>query len=68
MRSMIRFQDITRDLIGFVACDACKAVKVMVKGLRLAFEEGGEAGCDRDVIDNCHGLGLFSCSCTVEIC
>lgn len=46
----------------------CRAVKVMVKGLRLAFEEGEEAGCDRDVIDNCCGLSLFSWSCTVEIC
>lgn len=30
-----------------------KDQQVMVKGLRLAFEEGEEAGCDRDVIDNC---------------
>jgi len=30
-----------------------KDQKVMVKGLRLAFEEGEEAGCDRVVIDNC---------------
>ena len=29
-----------------------------MKGLRLAFEEGEEAGCDQDAIDNCHRLRL----------
>lgn len=30
-----------------------KDQQALVKGLRLAFEEGDAAGCDREVIDNC---------------
>lgn len=40
-------------------CSALHTAKALVKGLRLAFEEGDAAGCDREVIDNCPILRFY---------